>query len=148
MNACDSAKLLSRLRKRHPRFHPHAYVFLLDALRVVISGLEERRHISGRELAEGTCKLAMDRFGPLARTVLEHWGVHCTDDLGEIVFALVDVGLLVKREEDRPEDFHDVLDFEEVFDTEYPWMVADQAQYNMSIGEDHASLLHWFVLPS
>lgn len=129
MNACESAELMSRLRESHPRYHPQAYVFLLDSLRLVISGLEERRHISGRELAEGACGLAIDQYGPLARTVLEHWGIRCTDDLGEIVFALVDVGLLVKRDEDRREDFHDVFDFEDVFDSEYPWMVADEAQF-------------------
>ena len=129
MSTCESADVMSRLREMHPRFRPQAYAFLLDALRQVISGLEERRHISGRELAEGACGLAIDKYGPLARTVLEYWGVHSTDDPGDIVFALVDIGLLVKRDEDRPEDFHDVLDFEEVFDVEYPWMVADQVQF-------------------
>ncbi len=129
MNACDSAELMSRLRESCPRYHPQAYAFLLDSLRLVISDLDRRRHISGRELAEGACGLAIDQYGPLARTVLEHWGIHCTDDLGEIVFALVDVGMLVKRPEDRLEDFRDVFDFEEVFDSEYPWMVADEAQF-------------------
>ena len=34
--------------------------------------------------------VALERFGPLARTVLEHWGIHATEDLGDIVFALVE----------------------------------------------------------
>ena len=46
------------------------------------------------------------------------------DDLGEIVFALVDIGVLVKQEQDRPEDFQDLFDFEEVFEHNYPWTVA------------------------
>lgn len=129
MSTSESADVMFRLREMHPRFRPQAYAFLLDALRQVISGLEERRHISGQELAEGACGLAIDKYGPLARTVLEYWGVHSTDDLGDIVFALVDIGLLVKRDEDRPEDFRDVLDFEAVFDAEYPWMVADPVQF-------------------
>ncbi len=129
MSVCESAELMSRLRDTSPRYHPQAYVFLLDALRLVISGLRERRHISGQELAEGACGLAIDQYGPLARTVLEHWGVQRTDDLGEIVFTLVEIGLLVKREGDRLEDFRDVFDFEDVFDIEYPWMVADEADF-------------------
>ena len=124
MSLREPAALLTRLRERHPRFHPRAFSFALDALRLVLSGLDERRHISGRELVEGACGLAIDRYGPLARTVLEHWGIHSTDDLGDIVFALVEAGLLIKRDEDRPEDFCNVLDFGEVFEDEYPWMVA------------------------
>ncbi len=124
MNACESVDVLTRLQERHPRYHRGAYVFLLDALHDVIARQEERRHISGQELAEGARGLAIARFGPLARTVLEYWGIHSTDDVGELVFALVDIGVLVKRDEDRREDFEDVFDFEQVFDHDYPWSVA------------------------
>ncbi len=117
-------EILAWLRRRYPRFHSDAYGFVLEALNTVIAGLGTRRHISGRELVDGARGLAMERFGPLARAVLEHWGIHSTDDLGEMVFALVDVGVLVKREEDCPEDFKDLFDFEEVFDRNYPWTVA------------------------
>ena len=65
--------------------------------------------------------LALARYGLMARTVLEHWGIHSTDDLGEIVFAMVDCGVLIKREEDRLEDFRGLYDFEEVFERDYPW---------------------------
>lgn len=124
MNACATIDTLTRLQERYPRYHRGAYGFLLDALHQVISRQEERRHISGRELAAGARALAIERFGPLARTVLEFWGIHSTDDVGEIVFALVEVGVLIKQEEDRREDFEDLFDFEEVFDHDYPWSVA------------------------
>ena len=65
--------------------------------------------------------LALDRFGLLARSVLAHWGIVCTEDVGDIVFALVEGGVLVKQDEDRIEDFRDVYDFEEVFESAYPW---------------------------
>jgi uncharacterized repeat protein (TIGR04138 family) len=109
------------LQERHPRFHEKAYLFLLSALHTVLEGLEEPRHISGAELAVGVRDLALAEFGPMARTVLAHWGIHSTEDLGQIVFAMVDCGLLTKREEDRQEDFRDLFDFEEVFEHEYPW---------------------------
>lgn len=113
--------ILDRLRERNPRFHGKAYLFLLSALHRVMEDLEAPRHISGRELARGVRDLALERFGPLARTVLEHWGIHATEDLGEIVFALVECGVLIKQDEDRREDFRDVFDFEEAFETDYPW---------------------------
>jgi len=40
-----------------------------------------------------------------------------------VVFALVEQGVLVKQDEDRPEDFVDVLDFDEAFERDYPWSV-------------------------
>ena len=112
---------LATLQERYPRFHRLAYVFLLDALHTVVANMREARHISGEELVDGVRELALDRFGPMARTVLEHWGVHSTEDLGQVVFALVDIGILVKQDEDRPEDFEGLFDFEEVFELNYPW---------------------------
>lgn len=114
-------EILDQLRERNPRFHGKAYLFLLSSLHAVLEDLDQPRHISGRELARGVRDLALERFGPMARIVLEHWGVHNTDDLGEIVFALVDCGILIKQEEDRREDFRDVYDFEEAFEQDYPW---------------------------
>jgi uncharacterized repeat protein (TIGR04138 family) len=114
-------EVLDRLQERNPRFHASSYVFVLHALHAVISSLETPRHVSGQELAEGVRKLALDRFGPLARTVLEHWGIHDTDDVGRVVFAMVEHGILIKQDGDQPEDFTDVYDFEEAFELNYPW---------------------------
>jgi uncharacterized repeat protein (TIGR04138 family) len=114
-------EILERLRDQHPRFHGKGYLFLLSALHQVLEGLEEPRHISGAELAQGVRDLAIRRYGPMARTVLEHWGIHSTQDLGEMVFAMVDCGVLIRREDDRKEDFLDLYDFEEVFERNYPW---------------------------
>jgi len=118
-------EILDRLQERNPRFHGKAYLFLLSALHHVLDSLEKPRHISGAELAEGVRDLALERFGPLARTVLEYWGIHATEDLGEIVFALVECGVLIKEAEDRPEDFRGVFDFEEAFERNYPWEVVE-----------------------
>jgi uncharacterized repeat protein (TIGR04138 family) len=113
--------VLESLQERNPRFHGNAYLFLLTALRGVIESLEKPRHVSGEELAQGVRDLALRQYGPLARTVLAHWGIHSTEDVGEVVFAMVDCGLLTRREEDRQEDFRDLFDFEEAFERDYPW---------------------------
>lgn len=113
--------VLERLRERHPRFHEAAYLFVLSALQHVMDGLPDPRHVSGRELAEGVRDLALERFGPMARTVLEHWGIETTAHVGEVVFALVDCGILIRQDEDEISDFHDLFDFEETFERDYPW---------------------------
>lgn len=114
-------RVLDELRRRNPRYHEGAYGFLLAALQYVIERLPEPRHITGAELAEGVRDLAIDRFGPMARTVLEHWGIRATADLGELVFALVECGILIKQEEDSLDDFADVFDFDDAFERDYPW---------------------------
>lgn len=113
--------VIDRLRRRYPSYHETAYVFLLSALHYTIDRLGEPRHISGKELAEGCRDLALQRWGLMAKTVLEYWGINSTRDLGEIVFALVELGVLVKQDDDRIESFEDVFDFSDVFESAYPW---------------------------
>ena len=86
--------VIDRLRRRYPSYHETAYLFILSALHFSIDRLGEPRHVTGRELAEGCRDLALQRWGLLARSVLEYWGITCTRDLGEIVFALVELGVL------------------------------------------------------
>ncbi|MFC1575787.1 Minf_1886 family protein [Gemmatimonadota bacterium] len=114
-------EILERLQERNPRFHGNAYLFLLSALNLVLEGLDEPRHISGEELANGARELALKLYGPMARTVLGHWGIHSTEDLGEVVFGMVECGVLIRREEDSQEDFRGLFDFEEAFELDYPW---------------------------
>jgi uncharacterized repeat protein (TIGR04138 family) len=114
-------EMLQLLEERDARFDRRAYLHVLAALQEVMDRLPEPRHISARELAEEVGSLALERYGLMSRIVLEHWGVHSTENVGDIVFALVDAGVLVKQDEDRVEDFEDVFDFEEKFETGYPW---------------------------
>ncbi len=60
-------------------------------------------------------------FGLLAPTVLGHWGIAATEDLGRIVFTLIDVGLLASQPTDKLQDFERVYEFDEVFRAGYPW---------------------------
>ena len=113
--------IMDRIRLREPRFHEHAYLFVLAALEYCQTKLTERRHITGRELSDACRALALDRYGVMARVVLQHWGVSCTADLGDIVFTLVDTGLLLSQPNDTRDDFVDVFDFEDAFEREYPW---------------------------
>jgi uncharacterized repeat protein (TIGR04138 family) len=56
----------------------------------------------------------------MARTVLEHWGIRRTTDVGEIVFALVECGVLIKQDEDSLDDFANVFDFDQAFERDEP----------------------------
>lgn len=112
---------LGQLQRRNPRYTAEAYLFVLGGLHQKLAELDRPRHISGGELAEAVRDLAIGRFGLLAKIVLEHWGIHSTEDIGEIVFLLVDHGVLTKQDSDRREDFAGLYTFEEAFEVEYPW---------------------------
>jgi uncharacterized repeat protein (TIGR04138 family) len=112
---------IERLRALDQRYSDRAYAFVLASLEEVVQGLPRRRHVSGSELVAGCRDLALRLYGPLAKTVLEHWRVRTTRDIGEIVFNLLEVGVLSKDEADSRHDFDDLFDFTEVFETNYPW---------------------------
>ena len=113
------AEAVARLCARDRRYAPEAYLFLHDGLMRTLKQVQEKekkpRQISGAELADGLRRHALDQYGPLAMTVLGRWGVRTTRDFGEIVFLLLEAGLLGKTEEDKIEDFDDLYDFDEAF---------------------------------
>lgn len=73
------------------------------------------RHVGGRELCWGLRDYALNRWGLLARTVLESWKVRATKDFGKIVFAFIEQDLMQRQDGDSPQDFEDVYSFEEAF---------------------------------
>ncbi|HEY3221801.1 MAG TPA: Minf_1886 family protein [Gemmatimonadales bacterium] len=106
---------LAEIRRRDGKYNERAYVFVLAALEFAQTHLTARRHLSGVELAWACRDFALEQFGMLASAVLTHWGIHTTDDFGQIVFMLIDVGLLARQPTDRIEDFEHVYDFAAVF---------------------------------
>ncbi|HLQ24225.1 MAG TPA: Minf_1886 family protein [Gemmatimonadales bacterium] len=113
--------VLARIRARGGRYDERAYLFVLATVEFVQARLPVRRHVTGAELAVACRDLALEQFGLLARQVLEHWGITRTEDLGRVVFTLVEVGLLVTQPGDREQDFAGVYDFREAFTDTYAW---------------------------
>ncbi len=120
MQEVNFDEVLERILDRDRRYHRDAYFFVREALDFTqkLVGRENGgpvRHVSGQELLEGIRQFALQQFGPMAITVFEEWGVRNCRDFGEIVFNMVEGGLLAKTEEDRREDFNDGYDFDEAF---------------------------------
>jgi uncharacterized repeat protein (TIGR04138 family) len=101
--------------RKDPRYPFEAYRFLLEALQYTVNKAGEERHVSGRELLEGIRELALCQFGGLARMVLEGWNVRRTEDFGQMVFNLVDAGLMRKTDRDSMDDFRNGYDFDQAF---------------------------------
>ncbi|MBP7276249.1 MAG: hypothetical protein KBA51_08615 [Kiritimatiellae bacterium] len=106
--------------RRDDRYAADAYGFVREALDFTLKDLGadrpgHRRHISGKELLDGFRRLALREFGPMALRVLESWGLRRTEDVGVIVFHLVDAGVLGKTPSDSAEEFENRFDFEHAF---------------------------------
>ena len=127
-----ATEIVDRIRERDGRYHERAYLFVLAALEYCQQRRKARGHISGEELAHACRDFALDQFGLTARTVLSHWGVETTQDIGRIVYVLIDVGLLIQQSSDRLADFDEVFDFAQAFEGEYPW--AGIARANLARG--------------
>ena len=106
---------------KDPRFHTDSYLFVLETLdftaKMIRTQNKSRRehHVAGRELLEGVRHFALQEYGPMAFTVLSRWGIERTEDIGEIVFNLVDAGKLRKTDEDSKSDFANGFDFTDAF---------------------------------
>ncbi|HTM58463.1 MAG TPA: Minf_1886 family protein [Candidatus Udaeobacter sp.] len=104
--------VVETLRARDPRYRREAYGFVVAALGTTVQALPAvrradplRRHLTGGELVQGVVALARSEFGDLADVVFEEWGVRSAEDIGHIVFQLVECGQLSARAEDSLEDF-------------------------------------------
>jgi uncharacterized repeat protein (TIGR04138 family) len=120
MQKIGFAEALDSIVATDPRYQREAYVFLRDALDFTIKQQKKIkgatvRHVAGPELLNGVREYALKEFGPMVLTVFENWGVRCCEDIGNMVFNLIDAGIFGKTEEDSIEDFTDVYDFQEAF---------------------------------
>jgi uncharacterized repeat protein (TIGR04138 family) len=115
---------LDKVLEKDARYARPAYFFVQRALqfyRETHVGEQGMGHIKGAELLVGVRELALSEFGPMARPVLNAWGLVAGEDVGEIVYNLIGAGLMSKTDEDRKEDFAGIMKFDEALDREAQW---------------------------
>lgn len=128
----DFHEVVSVIVKEDSRFDKGAYFFLKQALDHTLEQIKQSEkprvsnHVSGQELLDGIRRFALDQYGPMTLTLLEHWGVTRCEDFGDIVFNLVDYGVLGKTAQDRKEDFTGGYSFREAF--EKPFLPARRSR--------------------
>ena len=101
-----------------PRYPKAAYLFVQAGLAKAqkmlwVSG--KPGHISGTQLLDGLRDLAIETYGKQAKVRLNSWGIFKCEDFGEIVFNLVEAGLLTKQEGDTKKDFQGGYNFDVAF---------------------------------
>ena len=117
MQAMQFEQSVVSILKRDKRFDPHAYFFLKDALDYTLKQIAETnngqaRHVTGPELLAGFRDCALEQFGPMASTLMSEWSVRKCQDVGDMVFHLIEEQVFGKQDSDKKEDFSEVFDFE------------------------------------
>lgn len=116
-----SAQIIERIRKelidtgRDIRYRLGGYEFILNGMEFYLTSIGEKRHVTGQELTRGLLLFAQKQFGPLARTVLHYWGITKTEDLGNIVYNMIDIGIMSKQTEDSIEHFYNIIEIDYFF---------------------------------
>ena len=122
---------LQQLVDQDARYPVEAYLFIREALAFAADTLElgacdtisveniernrRERHLSGQELCEAIRCYAVNQYGFMAKLVLNRWGIETTADFGEIVYNMIDVGIMKKSSRDQKSHFNDVYCFDEAF---------------------------------
>lgn len=104
------------------RYPYKAFEFVRLALDFTVHALHEDpasldlrdRHVSGTQLCQGIKRYAVEQYGHMARVVLLRWKITRTDDFGQIVFAMVNAGVMHAAESDSLRDFDAVFSFDEL----------------------------------
>lgn len=108
--------------RRHPEYAREVYFFMresLDSAMEQFGKTKENPHLDAKELYLGTCKHALDSFGPLAPEVLAFWGVLSSDDIGAIVYNLIEAGVFGRSKNDTREQFRNLPPLGDVLDAPY-----------------------------
>lgn len=123
MQDLEFSEIVELICKEDGRFDRKAYTFVRQALEGTVKDLKKKypertqksQHVTGAELLDGIRLFALDQYGPLAKTVLNTWGIGRCSDFGDIVFNLIEYNVFSKTESDRREDFADIYNFDDAF---------------------------------
>ena len=123
MQDLEFSEIVDLICKEDNRFDRKAYTFVRQALDGTVKELKKKQpertqksqHVTGAELLDGIRVYALEQFGPLAKTVLNNWGITRCSDFGDIVFNLIEYNVFSKTENDRREDFTDLYTFDDAF---------------------------------
>ena len=94
----EDAKSIEQIITEDGRYHPEAFGFLHEGLSRAVGAVHDEPQGPGHH-------------------VLRRWGIRESIDFGNMVYLLIQHGLMRKTDEDSIEDFRDVFDLDRDFDT-------------------------------
>lgn len=135
---------LQKVSKKDKRYSLQAYQFVFEALDFTAQKLgknlssphESERHVTAPQLLEGIREYSLKQFGYMTTTLFELWGIRCCEDFGEVIFNLVESGLMGKTESDSKNDFRGGYDFRKSFEEDFKF----EGKFNLALKWEPVSL--------
>ena len=101
---------LVRILEKDSRYDAHAYIFMNGAVSYTVNKLSKlgrplgTRHVTGGQLIQGMLEYAVSTYMFLAPDMLRYWNLLSGRDAGNIVYNLIEEGVLSAGPNDRIED--------------------------------------------
>jgi uncharacterized repeat protein (TIGR04138 family) len=115
--------IIEQLAVKSGKYKKEAFYYIAKAIESSHEKIKrkehKRRHISGQELVDEIVMIAREEYGFLAKTVFKDWGIENTEDIGEIVFLMVDNGILTAQSSDSKDDFKDLFNLADMLEDRY-----------------------------
>lgn len=117
----DFISAVKKITDSDKRFQIEAYSFVMESLQFYNEKRKSRpgQHITAVELLDGFKEYALNSFGPMTLFTLHSWGIKSTQDVGLIVYNMIEEGMMGKTKEDSLEDFSDVFLFKKAFKEDF-----------------------------
>lgn len=132
---------LRPILKRDARYPAGAYEVVLDTISFIrnykaLKG-QKMGHIYGQDLCKYMIKFLVHGFGLMANQVAEDCGFKQSEDVGNVVYNMIEVGLLNKSEEDKKSHFYALFDVPEAINREFENANFCKRAKICSIGKDY-----------
>ena len=119
-------KSIEEIAKLDGRYSLRAFEFVHEGLSRTVKkdyGDETENqgphHVTGKQLCLGLAEFAAEKWGRMAKVVLNHLGIKSTLDFGAIVYLMVEHKWMYARPQDSINEFKNVYDFEKVFEKNF-----------------------------
>ena len=80
---------------------------------------DESNGVTAEQICVVAVEFAVRAYGLMARTILAKLGLRTTGDLGDVVYKMIDAGLIFPSEGETRADFDDVFDLGEELDRRF-----------------------------
>ena len=80
---------------------------------------DDSNGVSAEQICVVAVEFAVRAYGLMARTILAKLGLRTTGDLGDVVYKMIDAGLIFPSEGETRADFDDVFDLGEELDRRF-----------------------------
>ena len=100
------SEIIETIIRKEKRYSKEAYKFVSDAVNYTVSRKNTKGHVSAHELLIGISDFALKEYSIFYEDIFKSWGIMSDEDIGNIVYLLIEHKALGASPEDSIEDFN------------------------------------------